>query len=80
MGNVPYKELVTGRAAINELGPEGCRSPRANTHKITTYIRSADYELLDPPSMFFDKQALLGERLIAVCRKIRHEKGGVHEQ
>jgi hypothetical protein len=24
MGNVPYRELVTGRAAINETGPDGC--------------------------------------------------------
>ena len=69
MGNVPYKELVTGRAAINELGPDGCRSPRANAHKITTYIRSADYDLFDPPSMFFDKQANLGERLSQFVEK-----------
>jgi hypothetical protein len=69
MGNVPYKELVTGRAAINEMGPEGCRGPRSNIYKITTYIRSADYELLDPPSMFFDKQAVLGERLSKFVEK-----------
>ena len=69
MGNVPYKELVTGRAAINEVGPDGCRSSRANIHKITTYIRSADYDRFDPPSMFFDKQANLGERLSQFVEK-----------
>jgi hypothetical protein len=69
MGNVPYKELVTGRAAINEVGPDGCRGPRANTHKITTYIRSADYDLFDPPSMFFDKQAKLDEKLSQFVEK-----------
>ncbi|MEP7171928.1 MAG: hypothetical protein ABI705_00430 [Aestuariivirga sp.] len=63
MGNVPYKQLVTGRASINEIGPEGCRSPRANIQKIMTYIRSFDYDLFDPPSMFFDKQAVLSSGL-----------------
>ena len=74
MGNVPYKELVTGRAAINEVGPDGCRSPRANAHKITTYIRSGDYDLFDPPSMFFDKQANLGERLSRFVEKYAIKK------
>jgi hypothetical protein len=74
MGNVPYKELVTGRAAINEIGPEGCRGPRANVHKIMTYIRSADYDLFDPPSMFFDKQAALGVRLSQFVEKYAMRK------
>ena len=63
MGNVPYEELRTGRAALNDRGPDGCYSPRANVRKTMTYIRSADYELFDPPSLFYDTDAKLNERL-----------------
>lgn len=63
MGNVPYKELMTDSAAINEMGSDGCKSPKAGIQKITTYIRSTDYDLYDPPSLFFDKQMVLDERL-----------------
>ncbi len=63
MGNTPYKELVTDRASINEVGPDGCLSPKPNLLKTTTYIRSVDYDLFDPPSLFFDRGADLGEPL-----------------
>lgn len=69
MGNTPYKELVTDRAAINEIGPDGCQSPKASLHKTTTYIRSVDYDLFDPPSLFFDRGADLGERLSQFVHK-----------
>lgn len=59
MGNVPYRELVTGRAAINETGPDGCRAPKPGIRKITTYIRSGDYDRFDPPSLFYDAGAEL---------------------
>ena len=71
MGNVPYKELVTGRAAINEVGPDGCRSSRANIHKITTYIRSADYDRFDPPSSFLTSR----QTLASGCRNLWKNTG-----
>jgi len=74
MGNVPYKELMTDSAAINEVGSDGCQSPKANIHKTTTYIRSADYDLYDPPSLFFDKQAVLDERLSGFVKKYAMRK------
>ncbi len=63
MGNVPYRELVTGRAAINETGPDGCRAPKPGIRKITTYIRSGDYDRFDPPSLFYDSDAKLSPAL-----------------
>lgn len=63
MGNIPYKELVTDRASINEIGPDGCQGPKPNLLKTTTYLRSVDYDLFDPPSLFFDRGADLGEPL-----------------
>jgi hypothetical protein len=85
MGNVPYKELMTDSAAINEVGSDGCQSPKANIHKTTTYIRSADYDLYDPPSLFFDKQAVLDERLSGfveryAMRKAEFSTNGVNER
>jgi hypothetical protein len=74
MGNVPYKELMTDSASINEVGSDGCQSPKANIHKTTTYIRSADYDLYDPPSLFFDKQAVLDERLSLFVEKYAMRK------
>ena len=63
MGNVPYRELVTGRAAINQTGPDGCLSAKPRISKITTYIRSGDYDRFDPPSLFYDAEAELSSRL-----------------
>jgi hypothetical protein len=74
MGNVPYKELRTDSAAINEVGSDGCQSPKANVHKVTTYIRSADYDLYDPPSLFFDKQATLDKPLSLFVEKYAMRK------
>ncbi len=59
MGNVPYAELATERAAINAIGADGCRAPKPGIHKITTYIRSGDYNRFDPPSLFYDEDAAL---------------------
>lgn len=74
MGNVPYAELVTDRAAINAIGADGCLAPKPGVDKITTYIRSGDFERLDPPSLFYDRTATLPPDLrrfidrYAVCR------------
>jgi hypothetical protein len=69
MGNTPYNELVTDQAAINEVGPDGCQSPKANLRKTTTYIRTVDYDLFDPPSLFFDRGVNLGNLLSQFVRK-----------
>ena len=69
MGNTPYKELVTDRAAINEIGPDGCLGPKPNLLKTMTYIRSADYDLFDPPSLFYDRGLVMGDRLSAFVQK-----------
>jgi lysophospholipase L1-like esterase len=63
MGNVPYRELVTGRAAINDTGPDGCRSPKPGISKIAAYIRSGDYDRFDPPSLFYDAAGEIGGNL-----------------
>jgi hypothetical protein len=68
MGNVPYKEVVTGKAAINAPLPNGCLEPKPNLAKTTTYIRSGDYDRFDPPSLFFDRDAELGPRLDAFIK------------
>jgi hypothetical protein len=85
LGNVPYKELMTFNAGINEIGPDGCQRPKANIQKTTTYIRSADYNLYDPPSMFFDRQAVLDEQLSRfvekyAMRKAEFSVNGVNER
>lgn len=63
MGNVPYAELVTARAAINAVGVDGCLAPKPGVDKITTYIRSGDFDRFDPPSLFHDRTASLPEEL-----------------
>jgi hypothetical protein len=63
MGNVPYKELVTDRAAINAIGADGCRAPKPSIRKYTTYIRSGDFDRFDPPSLFYDRDANLNSDL-----------------
>ncbi len=69
MGNTPYKELVTDRASVNAIGPDGCQSPKANLHKTMTYIRSTDYDLFDPPSLFYDQGANLEGSLSGFVQK-----------
>jgi hypothetical protein len=64
MGNVPYKdELVNDRAAINLVGEDGCLAPKPDLAKYTTYIRTADFDRFDPPSLFFDRDAELSPEL-----------------
>ena len=64
MGNVPYKdELVNDRAAINLVGEDGCLAPKPDVSKYTTYIRTADFDRFDPPSLFFDRDAELSPAL-----------------
>lgn len=64
MGNVPYKdELVNDRAAINVVGEDGCLVQKPNLSKYTTYIRTADFDRFDPPSLFFDRDAALSPEL-----------------
>lgn len=64
MGNVPYKdELVNDRAAINLVGDDGCLAPKPDLSKFTTYIRTADFDRFDPPSLFFDRDAELSPEL-----------------
>lgn len=74
MGNVPFPELVTDRSAINAIGPDGCLAPKPGVDKVTTYIRSGDFDRFDPPSVFHDRTASLPEGLqrfidrYSVCR------------
>lgn len=63
MGNVPYAELATAKAAINARGADGCLAPKPGVDKITTYLRSGDFERFDPPSLFFDRTASLPTEL-----------------
>lgn len=64
MGNVPYKdELVNDRAAINVVGEDGCLVQKPDLAKFTTYIRTADFDRFDPPSLFFDRDAALSPEL-----------------
>ena len=64
MGNVPYKdELVTDRAAINLEGEDGCLAPKPDLRKFTTYIRTADFDRFDPPSLFYDRDVELPPEL-----------------
>lgn len=66
MGNVPYKdELVNDRAAINVVGEDGCLVQKPDLRKYTTYIRTADFDRFDPPSLFFDRDAALSPELQA---------------
>jgi hypothetical protein len=71
---VPSKELMTDSAAINEVGIDGCQSPKASIDKFTTYIRSSDYDLYDPPSLFFDKRSVLDARLSLFVEKYAMRK------
>lgn len=57
MGNVPYKELVTDRAAINMRDGEDCLLPKPSLRKTTAYLRTGEYDRFDPPSIFFDRDA-----------------------
>ncbi|MGE0004588.1 MAG: SGNH/GDSL hydrolase family protein [Parvibaculaceae bacterium] len=62
MGNVPFPELKTYKASIF-VDDAGCQVLRPNLQKTGLFLRTGLYEPLDPPSVFYDRDAVLSQDL-----------------
>lgn len=63
MGDVPrelHQENLE-RVAVTSESPEGCRIAKPNLHKTTIQLRSNEFKLLSPPTLFFDDDATLSD-------------------
>jgi len=69
LGNSPYKELKNEQAAINTRTVDGCRFSKPFLDKEITHLRTAEFELFDPPAIFYDRAAELGAPLQAFIEK-----------
>lgn len=59
MGNVPYRKQMDIRNSINDPADTECLNSRPNLRKLTGYIRNADFNRFDPPSIFYNADAKL---------------------
>ena len=63
MGNAPYDALRSEGAAINARNADGCIFSKPLLKKEMTFLRSIDYELFDPPVLFYDEAASVSQPL-----------------
>ncbi|MGE0151110.1 MAG: SGNH/GDSL hydrolase family protein [Reyranellaceae bacterium] len=69
MGNVPYRKQMDERNSINDVDDKECLTSRPNLRKLTSYVRNADFNRFDPPSMFYNADAKLPPALAAFVGK-----------
>ncbi len=69
LGNSPYKEHKNERTAINARTADGCMFSKPLLDKEITHIRTAEFNLFDPPALFYDKGAVLSAPLQAFVEK-----------
>jgi len=69
LGNVPYKKVKKVKAAITARTADGCVFSKPGLKKEMTQLRSVDFELYDPPVIFYDKEAKLSEGLQRFVKK-----------
>ncbi len=69
LGNVPFKKVMKVKAAITQRTPEGCVFSKPGLKKEMTQLRSTDFELYDPPVVFYDKEANRSEALRTFVEK-----------
>jgi len=65
MGNVPYRKQMDSRNSINDVNDAECLTSRPNLRKLTGYVRNADFNRFDPPSIFYDADANLPRSVAA---------------
>jgi hypothetical protein len=64
VGNTPYMESETDRAAMNTRA-DGCHRPKPSQYKIAFFLRSPLFNPLDPITVFYDADQKLDDRLAA---------------
>jgi hypothetical protein len=67
MGDVPreFNQENLERVAVTSKSPEGCHITKPNLHKTTIQLRSNEFKLLSPPTLFFDDDATLSDDIKA---------------
>ena len=63
LGNVPFKKIMKERAAFTTHTADGCAFSKPGLKKEMTQLRSIDFDLSDPPVIFYDKGAKFSEAL-----------------
>jgi hypothetical protein len=64
IGNTPYPEFETDKAALNTKA-DGCLRPKPSQHKIGLFLRSPLFNPFDPITVFYDADQKLDQRLAA---------------
>lgn len=63
LGNTPYTSLASVNSAINVTGAGGCLGQKPDLRKIMVPLRTAAFELFDPPNLFVDETALADDAM-----------------
>lgn len=69
LGNTPYSSLASVNSAINVTDAKGCLGQKPNLKKVMVALRTAEFELFDPPNLFVDEAALGREDLGELVRR-----------
>ena len=85
IGDSPFSELVTDRAAVNHVSAEGCLRQKPNLDKMVTALRSNAFNPFEPPSLFVDWGKPLSpalENFVAryAIRRLHHRSNGFGER
>ncbi len=65
LGNVPYKKVMQQRTSIKSRAADGCVVSKPDIRAEMAQLRTVDFELSNPPTIFFDKEASLSAALQA---------------
>ncbi|MBK8959752.1 MAG: SGNH/GDSL hydrolase family protein [Proteobacteria bacterium] len=63
IGDSPFSELITDRAAVNQRSAAGCLQQKPNLDKMVTALRSNAFNPFEPPSFFVDADKRLSPAL-----------------
>ena len=63
LGNVPYKKIMQQRTSIKSRDADGCIVSKPGIKSEMAQLRTIDFELSNPPTIFYDKEAKLSEAL-----------------
>lgn len=85
IGDSPFTELITDRAAVNQKSAEGCLQQKPHLDKMVTALRSNAFNPFEPPSFFVDAGKTLSPALNAfleryAVRRLHHRSNAFGER
>lgn len=85
IGDSPFSELITDRAAVNQKSAAGCLRQKPNLDKMVTALRSNAFNPFEPPSFFVDAGKPLSPALQEflkryAVRALHHRSNGFGER